>query len=138
MSFFRASPWVSYDPSATSPTADSGDIGMDAPQISTLREETPPPRQPARTSKFRVKLLLNENTGSASKGKSKGEEEEGEDELEDEEDQLIDDDDIPASDVSPSKGKATPRKKPSRKKAAGTFFMCMVLMFAGLRLLYRQ
>jgi hypothetical protein len=92
---------------------------MDAPQISTLREEeTPPPQQPARTSKFRVKLLVNENTGGAGK-KDVLEEEDGEDELEDEEDQLIDDE-IPASDVSPSKGKLTPKKKKSaRRKATG-------------------
>lgn len=42
------------------------DVDMDAPQISTLREETTPP-PPSRTSKFRVKLLLTEKKG---KGKS--------------------------------------------------------------------
>lgn len=42
------------------------DVDMDAPQISTLREETTPP-PPSRTSKFRVKLLVTEKKG---KGKS--------------------------------------------------------------------
>lgn len=42
------------------------DVDMDAPQISTLREETTPP-PPSRTSKFRVKLLLTDKKG---KGKS--------------------------------------------------------------------
>jgi hypothetical protein len=108
---------VSYEPSTTSTTG-SGDVNMDAPQISTLREEeTPPPQQPARTSKFRVKLLVNENTAGASVKDVL--EDDGEDELEDEEDQLIDDE-VPASDVSPSKGKLTPKKKKSaRKKATG-------------------
>ncbi|KAG2138724.1 uncharacterized protein EDB93DRAFT_714795 [Suillus bovinus] len=41
------------------------DVDMDAPQISTLREEaTPPP--PSRTSKFRVKLLVTEKKGKSS------------------------------------------------------------------------
>ncbi|KAI0690745.1 hypothetical protein BC835DRAFT_1363143 [Cytidiella melzeri] len=76
------------------------DIEMDAPQISTLREEDTPEPQPAqsrsRTPKFRVKLLVGEGkrAGSATVtaqkvpyiARSDDEEED------DEEDQLIDDD----------------------------------------------
>lgn len=113
---FRASPWISYEPSLDSRYPNSSDpiapdfddmdedVDMDAPQISTLREEETPPPQPshARTHKFRVKLLVNENKGSGSPSSSAArkavagqtEDEDGEDEdEEDEEDQLIDDDD---------------------------------------------
>jgi hypothetical protein len=78
------------------------DVDMDAPQISTLREEeTPEPLpkgDPTRTSKFRVKLLLGEGSraGSAAVTAEKAianPHSEDEDDEDDEEDQLIDDDD---------------------------------------------
>lgn len=56
MSSFRASPWVSYEPTSSShrhrqqDTSESNmdeDVDMDAPQISTLREEESPPPPPA-------------------------------------------------------------------------------------------
>ena len=45
------------------------DVDMDAPQISTLREETTPEPNPAR-SKFRVKLLVGDKGGEGSKASS--------------------------------------------------------------------
>ncbi|KDQ63059.1 hypothetical protein JAAARDRAFT_365202 [Jaapia argillacea MUCL 33604] len=140
---FRVSPWISYDPSRNdeqqpetsrqgSDTMDD-DIDMDAPLISTLREEDSPAPEstPAsvRTSKFRVKLLVNKRPGpSSSPAKSGVESEEEEEEEEEEEDQLIDDDDelllnpshAPVSANSPVKGipkrKSAP-KKPKKEKA---------------------
>lgn len=85
---FRASPWISYDPNGTRPpdqptTSQSStinfsansmdDVDMDAPQISTLREDlSPPPNQNAAShvSKFRVRLRLPEQ-GTPSTGKEK-------------------------------------------------------------------
>ncbi|KAL6304908.1 hypothetical protein BKA93DRAFT_928236 [Sparassis latifolia] len=109
MSQFRVSPWITYDPSPDArnePLVRSNihfssmneDVDMDAPQISTLREEeTPEPQpSPSRTSKFRVKLLVNEGkrcslpSTSTRKQAQAGSEDDEEDE--DEEDQLIDDD----------------------------------------------
>ncbi|KAI0964350.1 hypothetical protein AcW1_001189 [Taiwanofungus camphoratus] len=108
---FRVSPWITYDPSPdarSEPLVRSNihfynmndDVEMDAPQISTLREEETPEPQPtpARTSKFRVKLLVNEGKRSGSLASSASQkqthaESDDEDEDEDEEDQLIDDDD---------------------------------------------
>lgn len=108
---FRASPWVTYDPSSDaatpashsfshSPAMASEDVEMDAPQISTLREdETPEPDPaPARTTKFRVKLLVGEGKASSSSSKTQASQPESEDDDEDddeddEEDQLIDDED---------------------------------------------
>ncbi|KZT27544.1 hypothetical protein NEOLEDRAFT_95267 [Neolentinus lepideus HHB14362 ss-1] len=125
---FRASPWISYDPSNTGrndeelqPNSDSfrysyhmsEDVDMDAPQISTLREEDSPP--PVRTSKFRVKLLVNENKGAPSSSPSKqttGESEEEEEE--EEEDQLIDDDD----DVKPMQSSASHGSLPAARNSA--------------------
>jgi len=114
---FRASPWITYDPSPDARSEPlvrsnvhfyssmSEDVDMDAPQISTLREEETPEPQPARTSKFRVKLLVNEGKRSASMGSSAsqkptqaGSEEDEDEDEEEEEDQLIDDDD---DDVKP-------------------------------------
>jgi hypothetical protein len=57
MSSFRASPWVTYEPTnpshrnrapAPSESEMDEDVDMDAPQISTLREEMTPPPQPQR------------------------------------------------------------------------------------------
>ncbi|KAI0081170.1 hypothetical protein K474DRAFT_1657031 [Panus rudis PR-1116 ss-1] len=129
---FRASPWVPYDPAteanSTNTTARGGgpasltdtmtseDVEMDAPQISTLREDESPEPTPAtnRTSKFRVKLLVGEKGGSSSPAKSQDvpveSEDEDEDEDDEEEDQLIDDDDEPplAASASVSSVKVTP------------------------------
>ncbi|TFK56469.1 hypothetical protein OE88DRAFT_22824 [Heliocybe sulcata] len=146
---FRASPWISYDPSNTSrtdeelqPSSDtfrysyhmSDDVDMDAPQISTLREEDSPPPAPVRTSKFRVKLLVNENKGVPSSSPSKqGTGETEEEEEEEEEDQLIDDDDdlrpmqrttshgslSAASGRAPAKRKQAP-KRPKKEKVPGS------------------
>lgn len=110
------------------------DVTMDAPQISTLREDPTPP--PSRGSKFRVKLLVVDKKG---KGKSsspsvpaaarksipqnqtepqpKSEEEVDE---EDEEDQLIDDDEPAPSISAPvvaSVSTGTKRKAPPKKSS---------------------
>ncbi|THH19013.1 hypothetical protein EW146_g2078 [Bondarzewia mesenterica] len=124
---FRASPWISYDPASGEPLVEETelsqqpqdmdeDVDMDAPQISTLREEdSPPPNSsPSHTGKFRVKLLVNEMkpgtkfiTFNGETGEEAGETDEAdeeEDEVEDdEEDQLIDDDDedISSNPVTP-------------------------------------
>lgn len=114
---FRASPWVSYDPNSDAATGGQGssrsfapamtkDVEMDAPQISTLREDSPEPA-PTRTSKFRVKLLVGDAKGAgpsatrtqAPQPESEDEDEEDEDE---EEDQLIDDDEEQEIKVTPS------------------------------------
>jgi hypothetical protein len=135
---FRASPWVSYDPSAdyrnqgqppppalAPPAQMDEDIDMDAPQISTLREDdspSPVTSHPARTSKFRVKLLLNEGKSSALQSSSGPPKQapglmDDEDD-EEEEDQLIDDEEdarsnAPAS--GPSSGSRQPDTPPKRK-----------------------
>src|ERR1700733_5144090 len=64
---FRASAWISYEPDSRLHGASDmdQDVDMDAPQISTLPEEETPPPQPTRTSKFRVKLLVNEAKGGS-------------------------------------------------------------------------
>ncbi|KAG2365520.1 hypothetical protein BDR07DRAFT_1459118 [Suillus spraguei] len=115
------------------------DVDMDAPQISTLREETTPP-PPSRTSKFRVKLLVTEKKG---KGKSSSPSvsttnkkavpvllpppppppapqaqahSDDDVEEEDEEDQLIDDEDeLQQSASTPAITGGTKRKAPARK-----------------------
>ncbi|KAH9929733.1 uncharacterized protein B0H18DRAFT_996001 [Fomitopsis serialis] len=93
---FRVSPWITYDPSSDA-RAETLARNMDAPQISTL-PDTPEPA-PARTSKFRVKLLVNEgkrassHSSTAPHARTKRASDEDEDEDEEEEDQLIDDDD---------------------------------------------
>lgn len=76
------------------------DVDMDAPQISTLREETTPEPNPARSSKFRVKLLVNDKSegsraGSTSSkhGRPASDDDDEDEDDDEEEDQLIDDDD---------------------------------------------
>jgi hypothetical protein len=128
---FRASPWISYEPAesknhppAPAPIATTvehvdEDVDMDAPQISILREEQTPPPQPTRTSKFRVKLLVND-TGVVSPSPSSASRKQtlvrGDDEAiendEDEEDQLIDDDD----EINPATLPLSPKRKPSHKR----------------------
>lgn len=75
------------------------DIDMDAPQISTLREEETPPPQRS-NPRFRVKLVVKDrNAASSSSSSLVGRqvraqmEDEVDDDDEDQEDQLIDDDD---------------------------------------------
>lgn len=104
------------------------DVDMDAPQISTLREEDTPP--PTRTSKRVVKLLIGDKKG---KGKSSSPSialatrknaqngltpvhSDEEVEEEEEEDQLIDDDELPTS-AAPASGTSsgTKRKAPTKK-----------------------
>ncbi|EGO05285.1 hypothetical protein SERLA73DRAFT_164841 [Serpula lacrymans var. lacrymans S7.3] len=113
---FRVSPWINYTPSGSpnsrelsnnNPANMDDDVDMDAPEISTLREENTPP--PIRTSKFRVKLLVKDNKKGSSISSNRSSrkqpagptpgrsEDDAEDE--DEEDQLIDDDD---DDIQPS------------------------------------
>ena len=68
------------------------DVDMDAPQISTLREETTPEPNPAKSTKFRVKLLVNDKAegsraGSISSKHGRAEsDDEDDEEDEDEED----------------------------------------------------
>lgn len=106
------------------------DVDMDAPQISTLRDEESPP--PARVSKFRVKLLLKQSketgvsSGSGSRRSSLAGQNDFDEEEEDEEDQLIDDDDddtstkvsapVPVSRPaeSSSKRKTTVKRRPRK------------------------
>jgi hypothetical protein len=126
---FRASPWITYDPPASDSQAPpqqlDNDTDMDAPQISTLHDdgESPPSNSPARTGKFRVKLLINEArmgtkfiTFNGETGEEAGigeEAEEEEPEEDEEEDQLIDDqDDASASGAVPAKAGT---KRPAAK-----------------------
>lgn len=135
---FRISPWITYDPSPdarNNPLERSNvhfhnmneDVEMDAPQISTLREEETPEPQPtpSRTSKFRVKLLVNEGKRASSLASSSSRkhphgdsDDEDESEEEEEEDQLIDDDDdakpaptAPAPLVIPPSTRGSPVKR---------------------------
>lgn len=89
MQSFRASPWVSYEPSLRTqqdldqPISGSEmeeDIDMEAPHISTLKdEESPPPKTAAVNSKKRHRL-----SGSSAIAARES------DEVDEEEDQLID------------------------------------------------
>lgn len=109
------------------------DVDMDAPQISTLREETTPEPNPAR-SKFRVKLLVGDKgesskASSVSSKRGRGDSEDDEDEDDDddeEEDQLIDDDDdevvkpvpaIPPQVIVPPRG--SPVRRGGRGRGGG-------------------
>lgn len=105
------------------------DVDMDAPQISTLREETTPEPNPAR-SKFRVKLLVGDKGGEGSKassvsskhGRGDSDDEEEDEEDDEEEDQLIDDDDDEASRPAPAipaQVTAPPRGSPGRRGGRG-------------------
>lgn len=103
---FRASPWITYDPPASDSQPSQpmdNDTEMDAPRISTLHDdgESPPSNaSPARTGKFRVKLLVNEakmgtkfitfngETGEEARVAEEAEEDEPD---EDEEDELMED-----------------------------------------------
>ncbi|KAH9858301.1 Dopey, N-terminal-domain-containing protein [Lenzites betulinus] len=110
----------------------SEDIDMDAPQISTLREDTTPEPHPARSNKFKLKLLVNEKgegskAGSTSSKHARADSEDDDEDDEDEEDQLIDDDDddvpklppptIPIPVLPPVRG--SPAKRGSRGRGGG-------------------
>ncbi|KIJ22198.1 hypothetical protein PAXINDRAFT_95613 [Paxillus involutus ATCC 200175] len=105
------------------------DVDMDAPQISTLREEDTPP--PSRTSKFRVNLLVGDKKGKGKSSSPSGSaaarknipptqpqsrpQSDEEEEEEEEEDQLIDDDEPAPSISAPVATAGTKRKAPSKK-----------------------
>ncbi|KAI0334431.1 hypothetical protein GY45DRAFT_1367609 [Cubamyces sp. BRFM 1775] len=106
------------------------DIDMDAPQISTLRDETSP--EPSLIPKVRLKLSVDKGqsskAGSTSSKHARADSEEDDDEDdEDEEDQLIDDDDddvpakpapaIPPPVSAPARG--SPAKRGSRGRGGG-------------------
>ncbi|KAJ7361332.1 hypothetical protein DFH08DRAFT_371236 [Mycena albidolilacea] len=96
------------------------DVDMDAPQISTLRQEDSPPPPPRR-----VKLLVKDTrvaVGQASSSRKRPLSDD-EPEEEDEEDQLIDDDDVvpppvvpPVAAPSAAVDSASKRKAPSKRK----------------------
>lgn len=148
MSKFRASPWVTYDPSTSTLQSQSQnhpsddemdeDVDMDAPQISTLRDEdSPPPPPPPPPSQSPKKAASTRKTkalpkskkpidwaqiqirNSVAERKSPGSEDEP-DEPEEEEDQLIDDDDddIPKPSPVPTPSSARSTADPSQKKKA--------------------
>lgn len=102
------------------------DVDMEAPQISTLKEEaTPPPSLSAATStpsKLRVKLVVSRSKGTSSPktavpAKRPRSDDDGEDDDDDQEDQLIDDDDdgAPASASAPVKPTEPQAPAPKRK-----------------------
>ena len=108
---------------------------MDAPQISTLHDEgeSPPSNaSPARTGKFRVKLLINEArmgtkfiTFNGETGEEAGigeEAEEDEAEEDEEEDQLIDDQDDASTHAASTSGaasaKAGTKRPPAKTKSS--------------------
>lgn len=147
ISKFRASPWVTYDPPASTSQSQSQnhpsddemdeDVDMDAPQISTLREDdSPPPPPPPPPSQSPKKAASTRKTKPLPKSKkpidwaqirnsvaernSPGSEDEP-DEPEEEEDQLIDDDDdddIPKPSPVPTPSSARSTADPSQKKKA--------------------
>ncbi|KAH9056963.1 hypothetical protein EDB87DRAFT_1140256 [Lactarius vividus] len=130
---FRASPWITYDPPASDNQTPSqqldNDTEMDAPQISTLHDDGESPPSPARTGKFRVKLLINEArmgtkfiTFNGETGEEAGigeEAEEDEPEEDEEEDQLIDDQDDASTHAASTSG-AVPAKAGTKRPAAKT------------------
>lgn len=133
---FRASPWISYDPASGDPRTEDltttaithnhsesdmdEDVDMDAPHISTLREEDSPPPQssPSHTGKFRVNLVVNEpkpgtkfitfNGETGEEARESDEADEEEDVEEEEEDQLIDDDEEGISSTVVTPGPSAP------------------------------
>ncbi|EKM61434.1 uncharacterized protein PHACADRAFT_248039 [Phanerochaete carnosa HHB-10118-sp] len=133
---FRVSPWIQYDPNGETQQDHSRsdhrfrnmneDVDMDAPQISTLKEEETPEPQPSpgRQTKFRVKLVMNDNklraappagpSGRKEEPKLESEDEEDEDE---EEDQLIDDDEEEPRAGAPAA--VVPAPVPTEKRGAG-------------------
>ena len=130
MSSFRASPWVTYEPTTSyhrqqtrQATEMDVDVDMDAPQISTLPEEaTPPPASVKSKSKPGWSKPQGWSKGPNGpplhSGKSPHSRED-QDEPEEEEDQLIDDDDddAPQPSATSSSRPTENRKLPAKKKA---------------------
>lgn len=134
MSSFRASPWVSYEPNTSysnrqqlRPTSEmDGDVDMEAPQISTLREEATPPPASMKPKPGWLKphgWSKGPNGPPVQSGKSPHSSftRDDQDEPEEEEDQLIDDDDggLQPSTISSSRltDNVQNRKSPAKKKA---------------------
>ncbi|KAF7436293.1 hypothetical protein PC9H_003122 [Pleurotus ostreatus] len=121
---FRASPWISFKPDVHQEDQMDNDVDMDAPQISTLREEeTPPPPKVTR----RIRLVVKEKppvSPAPSVARTQATEDDVDnDNDEDEEDQLIDDDNDGAASVppvvetpSPTKRKAAAKRKPRKSE----------------------
>lgn len=132
-SSFRASPWVTYEPTTSYPnrqqprptTEMDVDVDMDAPQISTLPEEaTPPPASAKSKSKPGWSKPQGWNKGPNGPPLQSGRSPHSRDDLdepEEEEDQLIDDDDDDAlqpsatSSSRPTENRKLPAKKKARK-----------------------
>lgn len=128
VSMFRASPWVTYDPTTSQTQRSSShemdeDVDMDAPQISTLREEETPPPQPKSTSARRGKAVHKLPPAWPRTRKKESHTDEEYDEVEEEEDQLIDDDDdelmkpVPPT-ALPSAGRSTDTSSKRSKTAS--------------------
>ncbi|KAG6841562.1 hypothetical protein C0991_009597 [Blastosporella zonata] len=124
VSMFRVSPWVSYDP--TTQHSDSSmdqDINMDAPEISTLKdEESPPPQPKVSTSGRRTKTAKAPPAWPRPRRKEIHTDDEY-DEVEEEEDQLIDDDEdelmkpVPVTALpNPTRPGESPKKRISNKR----------------------
>jgi hypothetical protein len=118
MQSFRASPWVSYEPSLLSQQerdhAVSGsdvdeDVDMDAPRISTLGDEDSPPHLNKKFPKKRP----HKTTLVGGAGKEVDEFDDEEDQLIDE---LIDDDDTPRLSPSARSMDAAQKRKASVKR----------------------
>lgn len=137
MSSFRASPWVTYEPTSHSnrrqPVSEDEmdeDVDMDAPQISTLREEESPPPQPQKKPTISIKKRAPPPSASAESWSVGTVDKEPE--IEDEEDQLIDEliddddnDDAPKPSPSgrsadtPQKRKLSAKRKPRKERKTG-------------------
>lgn len=115
---FRAAPWISYNAQPM-----DEDIEMDAPRISTLREEeSPPPQQRKTLSSRKSKSTPKGKTGEfpfLPRPRKESLTDDEYDEPEEEEDQLIDDDDdkpTPAQTPGRSTEAGQKRKAPSKRK----------------------
>ncbi|CDO73122.1 hypothetical protein BN946_scf185007.g176 [Trametes cinnabarina] len=110
------------------------DVDMDAPQISTLREDNSPEPQPA-PPKVRLKLLVSEKGQSSKAGSTSSKharadsDDDEDDEEDDEEDQLIDDDDDEVPKPTPSipppvapAARGSPAKRGSRGRGGVEVF----------------
>ena len=128
MSSFRASPWVTYKPSTSYPNRQhprparemDGDVEMEAPHISTLREEaTPPPASMKSKSKSGWLKPHGWSKGPNGPPLHSGKPphspftRDDQDEPEEEEDQLIDDDDNEDDALQPS---ATSSNRPTENR----------------------
>jgi hypothetical protein len=130
---FRVTPWSHYKPSGKDSRDRNSsqdnqnnsdmddDVDMEAPQISILQDDKTPPPSSLRTSKFRVKLLVNDKKHGSSQASRDDEREDDE-----EEDELIDDEDdelksTTSTQVAPSPARGTAAsKRGSRSKGRAT------------------